>query len=87
MATGWVAVWMPNGVITREEMAEIGKDAIEAAKAGGADTVTFPLGDGRLITMARIVIRLPVFIESPDWREAQDFANALEERADRSLDN
>lgn len=82
--TGWVAVWIPNDTITREEMAEVGKPAIEAAHAQNATSVTFPLEDGRLITMMRLVLRLPVFIESPDWREAQDFQNALEERAERS---
>jgi len=84
---GWVAIWMPSGLITKEQMAEIGKDAIEAAHEQGATSVTFPLPDGQLITMMRLVVRLPVFIESPDWRESRDFADALQERADRSLAN
>ena len=87
MGTGWVAVWVPNGPITREEMAEFGKPAIEAAYAQEAVTVTFALADGRLITMNRLLLILPVFIESPDWREAQDFQNALEERAERGRMN
>ena len=82
--TGWVAVWIPDGVITREEMAEFGRDAIEAAKAQGAESVTIVMpGDRPDVTMTRIVLRLPVFIESPDWRGAREFADALSERAQR----
>lgn len=87
MSTGWVAVWVPDGVITREEMAEVGKPAIEAANAEGATSVTIGFSPERHVTFSRIVLRLPVFIESPDWREARDFADALMERADRSLAN
>jgi len=86
MATGWVAVWIPNGLISAQEMAEFGKPAIEAAYGQEATSVTFAIGE-RLITMNRLVLILPVFIESPDWREAQDFQNSLEERADRTLPN
>jgi hypothetical protein len=87
MSTGWVAVWIPNGAITKEEMAQYGREAIEAAKAQDATSVTFAIGSDRLITMTRLVLTLPVFIESPDWREGREFADALQERADRSLAN
>ncbi len=83
---GWVAIWVPNGPITKEEMAEFGKPAIEAAHDQNAVMVTFAIED-RLITVSRLVVTLPVFIESPDWRESRDFADALEERADRELVN
>ena len=80
MGTGVTAIWYPvSGDITREEMSELREQISEAIRKGEG-TLEVVMPDGREITLLRFIVPLPVFIESPDWREAEEFAAALAER-------
>ena len=81
--TGTVAIWVPDGPITREEMTAC-REAFEQALAEHADTVVLTLSDpDRVVTCRRQIIRLPIFIESHDAEAAESLAQALSQRADR----
>lgn len=85
--TGTATIWIPDGIITAEELGEYGRPAIEQAAREGQGACIVKLPDGREVALYRFSFRLPVFIESEDWQDAQEFAAALSQRASRDKPN
>ena len=83
----WIAVWESDIQLTQDQMRIEGRPAIEAAIRQHAESVTLPLEDGREATLTRRQFSLPVFVESPDHREANEFVGVIEERVFETLPN
>ena len=84
---GTVAIWVPDGVITRDEMLTA-RPAFEAAIAQHKDTIVIHFDEDRPdVTCRRVIVVLPIFIESASAEQANALANVLSERADRSRAN
>jgi hypothetical protein len=81
-----VALWAPDGPIDREEM-EAARGAFAYAAANSIEIFSLDFDDGRHITFTRHQFSLPLFVESPDWRDAVGLTEIFAERAFEALPN
>ena len=75
----WIAIWVADQPIEKDEMADEGREAIEQAMAIGL-METVVLIRGEYVTLTRHQFTLPIFIESPDHSEGIQFRDAIQQR-------